>query len=210
MPGVPSGNFVKVTFQFTLYAVQSASVSFWLKFPSPAVSGGMAALATGSGDSNYTTNLRSWLLGQMNTGQKLVGITYRAYQPDSQTLFDQATKTYSDAGTLSTWMPPQVAMVASLRTAGFGRAYRGRVYFPTAVQGNATTGRASAAQTAAAATAVRAYLAQWVAGSVTPVLISLSRGVATPLTYVEVDAVMDTQRRRRDKMIDPAPSVSTI
>lgn len=204
------GNFAKITLQFLQYAVQTASCSFWVKFPTPSAVGGMAALASGAGDSIYTANLQTWLKSAMSTGQSLVGITYRAYQPDTGTLFDQATKVYADAGTISVAQAPQVALVASLRTAGFGRAFRGRMYFPCSNPPNAVTGRIGGSTAGAAAVAVKNYLSAWKAGGSIPVLISRSRGTSTNLTYVEVDSVLDTQRRRRDQIVDPAPAVQAF
>jgi hypothetical protein len=147
--------------------------------------------------------LQAYLLTQIRAAASISNVTYRAYQPDSDTLFDEVVSTVGLPGVGNSGvLPPQCAVVVSLLTAGFGRAFRGRVYVPTnGILMDATNLQLSAAQTTAEATAFGNYLSAMLLTSFTPVLVSRSRGASSPITHLRVDSVVDTQRRRRDKFV---------
>lgn len=113
---------------------------------------------------------------------------------------------------------PQIAVVHSLRTdVTRGLAARGRVYVPAVVGKDASTGRIPTATTAELAgsfaqlvrdlNAVETIL---VGGGLEVCVVSRGRpegagfsaGIARPVTRVEVGNVIDTQRRRRNDLVE--------
>jgi hypothetical protein len=110
---------------------------------------------------------------------------------------------YLNAGTvIDDPLPQEVAVVATLRTAGVGPAARGRMYLPGPVVGNVTAlGRLDAAVRLGMCGSLAAALRVLVAASFTPVLFT--KAVANrPITVVDVGDVFDAQRRRRDKLVE--------
>lgn len=118
-------------------------------------------------------------------------------------------------GTTST-LPYQSSLVASLRTAGFGGSARGRLYWPaTGVPLTAATFRVSSSNVTSALAGVKTYLT-----SVTtaldaslvnsPVLSVWSRtnNSTQPVNSIQMGDVIDTQRRRRDKLPEAYLSTS--
>lgn len=110
-------------------------------------------------------------------------------------------------------LPNQNAVVVSLRTDRAGRSYRGRSYLPGIGAGAMqTTGQMSAAQ---ATTIVNAYadFLQAVkdsADGAPPIVCSPTRGAMTPLSYVQVDTRLDTQRSRATRQAATATEFVSI
>lgn len=109
------------------------------------------------------------------------------------------------AGTTSPIMPPQVAIVASLRTDFPGRSNRGRVYIPNRTAVLSTDGQVTASVCTAVATAVANFLSlartRTVRGGNLVPIVDSSTAPDTEVTRVTVDSILDTQRRRRDKLV---------
>jgi len=105
-------------------------------------------------------------------------------------------------------MPPQVTAVASLRTATATRAGRGRFYMPPFDKGTVTaaTGRLSAGSVTVAVSAVDALMTSLIADSLTPVIYHRTSFTTTNITQFDVGDVFDTQRRRRDKLVEARTS----
>lgn len=116
---------------------------------------------------------------------------------------------------------PQTACVISLRTATPGSSGRGRLYWPAlgatintttlrfSLPGNDVTAPAASSYLDAIETALKEEL------HATPSLIDLHLCVVSPTTgqrhdvdRIEVGNILDTQRRRRDRMIEARYSVS--
>lgn len=97
-------------------------------------------------------------------------------------------------------VPPQNAAVVTLLTGAAGRANRGRVYWPMA---GATSRRITSSTVTALSTSTAALIA-----AIRVACTSVWGTAAGPVvgnngllvTRVQVDDVMDTQRRRRDKI----------
>lgn len=107
------------------------------------------------------------------------------------------------AGTsTSNAMPPQLAVVATIRTPNAGRRHRGRIYLPTVTQGAMTTSaRVGLDRCLALATFVRDVM-QPVA-DLSPGhwgVFSRVDGIVRAASRVEVGDVLDTQRRRRSEL----------
>lgn len=109
------------------------------------------------------------------------------------------------AGTAAgTAAPNNVALVSSFKTANRGRSYRGRAYWPcipTSQLVNPVT--VQTAYAADLATAVGTLLTDLETQGYTPVIVSRQEnnvvrttGVTTPITAIEVETNLDSQRRR--------------
>lgn len=108
-------------------------------------------------------------------------------------------------------LPPQVSMVVSLQTAVANRAGRGRFYLPAPTVASVSAHVIASATIAAVAAAAGALFAGLDAGTITPVIYHRTgsmAGTVTNLTSARVGSVFDTQRRRRDKLIETYTSVA--
>jgi hypothetical protein len=112
-------------------------------------------------------------------------------------------------------LPPQIAIVASHRTAQTGRRGQGRQYRPAVDQNSVTAGGrlSSAAQAATVASHVAALESAKLtiadATVVRPAVITNTGTAAAPdlsryavINSVRVGDVLDTQRRRRNKLVE--------
>lgn len=118
------------------------------------------------------------------------------------------------AGSGTVTMPPQCAMVVSLLTPFPGRRTRGRFYMPFLTASMTSSLRIGGAVTLASrATSMASMLNAIGAAAETlpdlePVIVSAAGGTITPVSSVRVGDVMDTQRRRRDALIENYASAS--
>lgn len=114
----------------------------------------------------------------------------------------------STNGSAAVHAPLQVALVASLLTGRPGRSYSGRIYWPAlSAPMNSTTARVNPADVETFATSTAALLeliaeAAPVDAALAPVVVSHKLQIQTPVTTVRVGDVLDTQRRRRDKLVE--------
>lgn len=101
-------------------------------------------------------------------------------------------------------LPPQVSVVVSLRTALATRAGRGRIYLPPfdVVTVAPTTGRVGSTSVATVVSSVEGFLGSLVDDDLTPVIYSRANRSGQNITRFDVGNVFDTQRRRRDKLIE--------
>jgi hypothetical protein len=107
------------------------------------------------------------------------------------------------AGTNTVSSPPQCALVASLLSGYGGRDNRGRIYVPHVGRAVGTTGRSNVVPVQFATT-----IANWLSlmrtrsinGQPTIPIIGSANGAGLDITQVRADNVVDTQRRRRDKI----------
>lgn len=134
------------------------------------------------------------------------------YLANDGSLLQAGEYTFSgEDGTGSATKAFQTSVVASLRTATPGRRTRGRMYFPALGAAiDTSTGRLSSPTTGAVAAAV-VELLQDVAdeatsvnpsAAVVPTVWSRENESGSVITSVEVGDVLDTQRRRRDKLAE--------
>jgi len=102
------------------------------------------------------------------------------------------------------------ALVASLRTGRPGRSYRGRLYFPAlAAVISSSTGRLTSAVSTTFSTDIAAWLqAVGNQGSfllrtlAEPCVVSKTANVITKVETVAIGDVLDSQRRRRDALVE--------
>lgn len=114
----------------------------------------------------------------------------------------------SVAGSGTVLLPPQCSVVASLLTNVPGRRTRGRMYWPFLAgvisSGGTFAGPTSPANLAVAFASMLASIGNLAESTINPrpVIVSVAGNVVTPVTSVSVGNVIDTQRRRRDSIVE--------
>lgn len=99
-------------------------------------------------------------------------------------------------------LPPQNSVVVSWGSVSATRSGRGRMYLPAFTVVALDDGLVlSAAQTKIKA-AAQNLLDSFSGAGVTPVLLNRVSKATTPITTVRVGNIVDTQRRRRDKLVE--------
>lgn len=128
------------------------------------------------------------------------------YYPDPglpATVVGQSTGA-SVNGVSTPTLPPQCSLVVTLQTGLAGRTRRGRFYWPLC-GGGITSGQRTALASQAQIDAFRDMLLaiESICPGSTPELAvaSESAGSVTTVTSIALDDVVDTQRRRRDKLV---------
>lgn len=122
----------------------------------------------------------------------------------------QLTKTSdprSEVGTAAVAsLPFQCSPVVSLRTQDASRRGRGRFYAPSPAVDAQAGGRLTAGAQTALADAAEGLINGLESTGLDAVLYSLTTFVRTPITSLDVGDVIDTQRRRRNKLIEQRTS----
>jgi len=109
------------------------------------------------------------------------------------------------AGTDSTGvlLPPQLAVVCSLRTGVLAsRAERGRFYMPGPASDALDTGVLATATVGTYITGLGAMFSAMTGAGLSPAIYSRSAHTVKLVTEYDVGNVLDTQRRRRDKLTE--------
>lgn len=114
---------------------------------------------------------------------------------------DEATLTH--AGTdVGKPMPQEVAVVASLRTSAVGPKGRGRLYLPgPSATALTTSGRLDSTVQGNFATGVAGMLSSLLGAAFTPILFTPGQP-NRPIGVIDIGDVFDSQRRRRDKLVE--------
>lgn len=129
-------------------------------------------------------------------------VTAELSQPTGKQITRRETQVNHVGTNAAACLPFQVAPVVSLRTALATRAGRGRFYAPSPAVDQQAAGRLiTTAQTALLNSAVAMFGALTGAG-LSGVLYSRSTTQTQEITSVDVGDVIDTQRRRRNKLIE--------
>mgnify|MGYP000852382979 FL=1 len=118
-----------------------------------------------------------------------------------------AEDTRADAGTsAATCLPFQCAPVVSLRTATLSRAGRGRFYAPSLAVDQVAAGRMLTTARDSLADGALALVQGVTSAGGNVVIYHRASGTTTPVTSLDVGDVIDTQRRRRNKLIEARTS----
>jgi hypothetical protein len=99
-------------------------------------------------------------------------------------------------------LPFQCATVVSLLTASATRHGRGRFYLPPLAVDTMTNGRTNSATLTILDTAWTAFFDSLNTDGVTPVVRNRTGHISTTVTSARVGDVIDTQRRRRNKLTE--------
>lgn len=105
-------------------------------------------------------------------------------------------------------LPFQCATSISWRTAVATRAGRGRIYLPPLAASTLATGRLSSAAATTIATAAGQLVSALDGGGLALILFGRETHTQTPVTGGDVGDVIDTQRRRRNKLVEVRHAVT--
>lgn len=175
-------------------------------FPVSTTPAQVQAVATAIAANALPANLAiSWAVNTKLTGVRVEARTYAGVLENQA----EAVKATPWAGGSTTTHPFQTAWVVSLRTAAVGASGRGRLYFPaTGATLDSDTYRPSTTQTNTFLTACRQVLTDCetdvkaVFSTAKLVVWSRKNNSAANVTSVQAGDILDTQRRRRDALIE--------
>lgn len=199
-------NLFRVDNQVVLPSGEQADFSYWLSDTSSTLAGSITAVVQFA---NTVYNTLS-----ANTAFKALYSSTVSFTPPKCSQVDLATgqiisvhpASSSFIGTsISNSLPPQLAVCVSLRTDLSGGRFRGRFYLPApATTTIAANGRIVTANVSTFANGMALAFAAAITSSPTSLLVVYSRvGRSVRLVQsLDVGDVMDTQRRRRDKLVE--------
>jgi hypothetical protein len=143
------------------------------------------------------------VLTSLSSGVTLGPVKAYYYPSGSSSATKQGQGTTAATGQGGVVLPNQCALVASLRSDFAGRSARGRIYLPLLAIGPAVSGAVLNQIAGAVATLIGALNtdASTDFGNATGVCVGVA---GSEITHVIIDNIIDTQRRRRDKLV---PSV---
>ncbi len=204
---MPLGNFIKNVFGGAVSLSDDWSCGVWYQATSDAPSQGDLDTAT----TNLLTNLQSgwwndsthpWR-DQNAAGTKLESVRAYYYHNGVLTLQSEATQSPS-SGTGSDVHPSYVACCVTLKTAGFGRRKRGRIYLPATAAGTDTNSGLFTGLTLEALQNLGNVIGLYgigddVAIPAQPVVVSQTGGSFEPITHLRYDNKPDTQHGRESK-----------
>lgn len=122
----------------------------------------------------------------------------------------QVTASYTPSATAPI-MPNQVCAVASLRSTLPGRANRGRMYLPALKVVMGTNGIASDGNLGSVAQGLATSFGAFNSSGEGKIVIgSQVTGLMHQVSYIQIDAILDTQRRRRDKLTTTITNQKTV
>jgi hypothetical protein len=105
-------------------------------------------------------------------------------------------------------MPAQVSLAVSTLSNLATRSGRGRFYLPPMTVATTVSGKVLAASVTAVGVNAKAMMDTLVAAGLQPVLVNSKTKVVTTITGMKIGNVWDTQRRRRDKLVEVYTAVA--
>lgn len=187
---VASGTLPGETFTFTLHTDSTqeidAAQSAWTAAVTALWEGGTPELNTIIADTVSITQTSTALLSGSTGAQVTRRITAVNLQGTSE----------------AEMLPFQVAEVISLRTDLATRSGRGRFYLPPLVTTSMDSGRMAASSQLILLDAASSMMSTLNTAMLEPVVYSRSTLAGTPITSIDVGDVYDTQRRRRDQLVE--------
>lgn len=183
---VASGTTPGETFTHTLHADSALDV---------------AAVATAWGDAIQAAMTAGWA-AQMPGNVVYTLASAASINPATDKQMQRSEGVLNIPGTaVAEILPFQCATAISLTTAFATRSGRGRFYLPPLAVNTLSAGRISGASLTALKTGADALFNSLNTDGLTPVVRNRTTHVSTTVTGGFVDNVIDTQRRRRNKLI---------
>lgn len=146
-------------------------------------------------------------LGDLCADVAFTEATTAELDPATGLQLTKASDPRSEVGTsTAACLPFQVTPVVSLRTAVANRSGRGRFYAPSPAVDTQAGGRMTAGSQGNLADSAAAMLTSLDGAGLQPVLFSRTTFNTTPITSLDVGDVLDTQRRRRNQLIETRTS----
>lgn len=210
------GNVLKVTLKGSIATDVWNSASYWSPTSTPPTLPIPSAFGTAVANAAYTYFAALAPYTSAMVGFSGVRLDWYGSTGSHDASLDATPTSGSASGSAAGNHPPQTAVVASLRSALPGPKGRGRMYLPL-LSGtvNTSTGAFPSADATSIATATKNYLAavsaltSWGGGTWFPVVASRTGTPSThAVTAVKVGNVFDTQRRRRNKVIEVYSTVT--
>lgn len=208
---------IRLTFKGTINSVQTWSTSCWFRYYAggtaiPSAAEMVDAITNSTDFEGYVDNLWAVLSGYMGLNTTMATWEVAVYGEDPTTPavgLAHAPNSYSGAS--SPTLPPECALVASLRTARSGASYRGRMYLPLSHLVVSNQGLASDVAATDVANAVAAFFTSVDGhtfqssitsdtGRLRAIVNSTTKTMTTDVSRVLVDTRIDAQRRREDKI----------
>ena len=142
-------------------------------------------------------------LGDLPPEVEFIEITTAELNQATGTQITRRADPRSEVGTSAAdGLPCQITPVVSLRTNQATRAGRGRFYAPSPAVDTQVQGRMGATAQGHLADAAEDMFASLVGDGLTPVLYSRTTFTTNQITSLDVGDVLDTQRRRRSKLVE--------
>lgn len=170
--------------------------------------------ATDSADFLMNLDVGNALLALLSTAATIDTVRASAYGANGRLVdYAEAALEDSQTGTTPLTQTPTAACCISLYTEIPGRQYRGRLFWPAlGVQLDGDTGRIPNTVVTAVATGAEAMLAGIEAASPGPwdavlAVYSSTRGAGTAITQIRVGNVLDSQRGRKDALVEAYATV---
>jgi len=191
-------NTAKSVITWALPGNEVAQTAFWWQIgAAPAFSDATAASVVAQ--SSFTSLMNAWKpLGSTST--VAIGFDQYGYTGGGgASSHGHATLLITGTGTST--HPDTVACVTTLRTAHPGRSGRGRMYWPANGQTMTTaTGIAVNTNIDALVDALALFFTAQNTGTIVSSVVSQTLSSSFPITSVDADYVLDTQRRRSNKL----------
>jgi hypothetical protein len=214
VPGI-AGDSVRIVISGTILGVQSWSISSWWFGVS---GGGLSQANLNAFNSSTGAPVDAGLAviaGALWSADLLAKEQRSYYYPSGSTSAALVSTgfTLTAAGAGSRQMPPQCALVMSLRSLTPGRSGRGRNYIPMGIGGSNNNGGIGSTPLNTVTTAYAAILTNIAALSLAgfsaqvPIVASFTTGQFHEIVDVIGDSKIDTQRRREDKVL-PANTIT--
>ena len=175
-----------------------------------------STLSVGDASSNFGSALSSawnsdWA-ALLPAGTTITVASARLIDPTNGRQSERSDTDLDLSGTDATGQtpPPQVAVVVSTRTTMANRSGRGRFYLPGPASDQLTAGQLTNTARDAYLAGATSMFSDLNAAGLNPVIwhrpTSPDAGTTTPIISLIVDSVLDTQRRRRDKLVGTSAS----
>lgn len=191
---------------------QSWSVGFWQSFTPSGdfvnqANADAALTAMNTPVNTWVTSLKTLIWSNLTNFDNTALYLYRPGSARAD-LVSRSNPT-AQSGSASTPHPPQCALVISTRSVTPGRSGRGRIYLPVTAGALGGDGQMAVATLNSVATATATFLSSLDTLDLTTqgmsthhlVIASFTKGSVAGITRIVTDSVVDTQQRRRDKVI---------